>query len=95
MVVGPEAAGSLLLGSAIRMSNTHHSPGRGDEEDDMANANLASVITASTGVIALLAGFVRLGFLDSVLSRPLLRGFISAVGWVIFVDQLIVSVLRI
>merc|ERR1712000_67416 len=32
---------------------------------------------------------VRLGFLDSVLSRPFLRGFISAIGFVITVDQLI------
>lgn len=87
MAVGPEAAGSLLLGSAIRLSNTHH--GRGHEGNDVANGHLASVITATTGAIALCAGIVRLGFLDSVLSRPLLRGFISAVGWVIFVDQLI------
>lgn len=45
-----------------------------------------------TGAIAFIAGGVRLGFLDSVLSRPLLRGFISGVGAVIFVDQLLVCV---
>jgi len=87
MAVGPEAAGSLLLGSAIRLSNAHHV--NNPEDSDTANGHLASVITATTGAIALCAGIVRLGFLDSVLSRPLLRGFISAVGWVIFVDQLI------
>lgn len=43
-----------------------------------------------TGAIALAAGVLRLGFLDSVLSRPLLRGFISGVGFVIIVDQLLV-----
>lgn len=43
-----------------------------------------------TGAIALVAGILRLGFLDSVLSRPLLRGFISGVGFVIIVDQLLV-----
>lgn len=32
---------------------------------------------------------LRLGFLDAVLSRALLRGFITAVGIVIFVAQLI------
>ena len=41
------------------------------------------------GAIILIAGITRLGFLDSVLSRPFLRGFISAVGFVIIVDQLI------
>ncbi|KAL7267126.1 hypothetical protein RUND412_010299 [Rhizina undulata] len=92
MAVGPEAAGSLLLGTAIRLTNAHHTPAFDDgdgEGDDFQNARLAGVITATTGAIAFIAGIVRLGFLDSVLSRPLLRGFISAVGWVIFVDQLI------
>lgn len=41
------------------------------------------------GAIIFIAGLTRLGFLDSVLSRPFLRGFISAVGFVIIVDQLI------
>jgi MFS superfamily sulfate permease-like transporter len=50
-----------------------------------------ATITAMTGAVALVAGFLRLGFLDSVLSRPLLRGFISGVGFVIFVDQLLVT----
>ena len=87
MAVGPEAPGSLLLGSAIRLSSVHH----GSDESGVASAHLASVITTTTGLIALIAGIVRLGFLDSVLSRPLLRGFISAVGFVIFVDQLILE----
>jgi MFS superfamily sulfate permease-like transporter len=46
-----------------------------------------------TGAIAFMGGVLRLGFLDSVLSRPLLRGFISGVGFVIFVDQLLVCIL--
>jgi hypothetical protein len=29
----------------------------------------------------------RLGFLDVVLSRPLLRGFITAVGIIILIEQ--------
>jgi MFS superfamily sulfate permease-like transporter len=41
------------------------------------------------GAIIFIAGLTRLGFLDSVLSRPFLRGFISAIGFVIVVDQLI------
>jgi high affinity sulfate transporter 1 len=90
MTVGPEAAGSLLMGNAIRMMNEHHTPAFDDypgEGSDYQNARLASTITAMTGAIALIAGFLRLGFLDSVLSRPLLRGFISGVGFVIIVDQ--------
>ena len=94
MVIGPEAAGSLLMGNALRMMNEHHLPafddGTGDEGDDYNNVRLAATITAMTGAITLVAGVLRLGFLDSVLSRPLLRGFISGVGFVIFVDQLLV-----
>ncbi|KAA8906629.1 putative sulfate transporter [Sphaerosporella brunnea] len=90
MAVGPEAAGSLLMGNAIRMMNEHHTPPFDNGEgSDYQNARLAATITAMTGAIALLAGFLRLGFLDSVLSRPLLRGFVSGVGFVIFVDQLL------
>lgn len=86
MVVGPEAAGSLLLGTVVKSSiNTGHS---GDEDDAM-NARIAGVVTGMAGAVILVAGLTRLGFLDSVLSRPFLRGFISAIGFVILVDQLI------
>jgi MFS superfamily sulfate permease-like transporter len=50
---------------------------------------VAGVVTGMAGAIIFIAGLTRLGFLDSVLSRPFLRGFISAVGFVIVVDQLI------
>ncbi|KAI5809265.1 sulfate transporter family-domain-containing protein [Pyronema omphalodes] len=92
MAVGPEAAGSLLMGNAIRAMNSHHDPAfddDGGEGTEFQNARLAATITAMTGALALIAGILRLGFLDSVLSRPLLRGFISGVGFVIFVDQLL------
>ena len=55
----------------------------------MLNARIAGVVTGMAGAVILIAGLSRLGFLDSVLSRPFLRGFISAIGIVILVDQLI------
>lgn len=84
MVVGPEAAGSLLVGSVVKTSL-----GKGDEENDLLHAQIAGVVAGMAGSIVLIAGLARLGFLDSVLSRPFLRGFISAIGFVIAVDQLI------
>ncbi|KAF2233600.1 hypothetical protein EV356DRAFT_533601 [Viridothelium virens] len=86
MVVGPEAAGSLLTGQAVRENIN-----RGRHRDDSAyqNAQIAGTVTGLAGAIILLAGITRLGFLDNVLSRPFLRGFISAIGIVILVDQLI------
>ncbi|CAO1600272.1 hypothetical protein XANCAGTX0491_003969 [Xanthoria calcicola] len=86
MVVGPEAAGSLLLGTVVKSSI---SGGHSGEEDDDMNARIAGVVTGMAGAVIFIAGLTRLGFLDSVLSRPFLRGFISAIGFVILVDQLI------
>lgn len=86
MVVGPEAAGSLLTGSVVReaiKSGSHA------DIDGLKNAQVAGMVTGLAGAIILIAGLCRLGFLDSVLSRPFLRGFISAIGIVILVDQLI------
>lgn len=86
MVVGPEAAGSLLVGTVVRTSVDR---GHSDDDDDLVNARIAGVVTGIAGAIIFIAGLSRLGFLDSVLSRPFLRGFISAIGFVILVDQLI------
>jgi MFS superfamily sulfate permease-like transporter len=86
MVVGPEAAGSLLTGGVVReaINSGHHR-----DHESLKNAQVAGMVTGLAGAIILAAGLCRLGFLDSVLSRPFLRGFISAIGIVIIVDQLI------
>lgn len=86
MVVGPEAAGSLLVGQIVR---TAIDEGVTGDDDAVMQARVAGVVTSMAGAIILIAGLTRLGFLDSVLSRPFLRGFISAIGFVILVDQLI------
>src|SRR5271170_3386283 len=86
MVVGPEAAGSLLVGQVVRTSVDN---GGTNDSDDVMNAQIAGVVPGMAGAIIFVAGLTRLGFLDSVLSRPFLRGFISAIGFVILVDQAI------
>ncbi|KAI9052886.1 hypothetical protein LZ554_003158 [Drepanopeziza brunnea f. sp. 'monogermtubi'] len=86
MVVGPEAAGSLLVGTVVRSSVDS---GKTPEDDDEIHARIAGVVTGLAGAMIFIAGLTRLGFLDSVLSRPFLRGFISAIGFVIMVDQLV------
>jgi len=86
MVVGPEAAGSLLVGTVVRNSIDNDD---GSEGDEVLQAQICGVIAGMAGAIVFAAGLARLGFLDSVLSRPFLRGFISAIGFVIAVDQLV------
>ncbi|KAF2861626.1 sulfate transporter [Piedraia hortae CBS 480.64] len=86
MVVGPEAAGSLLTGGVVRSAIN---AGLHDDGDGHKNAQVAGMVTSLAGVVILIAGLCRLGFLNSVLSKPFLRGFISAIGVVIFVDQLV------
>ncbi|KAL5113992.1 hypothetical protein ACEQ8H_008139 [Pleosporales sp. CAS-2024a] len=86
MIVGPEAPGSLLVGEIVRENIKKGTTG---DQDGRRNAEIAGIVTCLAGAFILVAGFCRLGFLDNVLSRPFLRGFISAIGVVIFVDQLI------
>ncbi|KAK3903487.1 sulfate transporter family-domain-containing protein [Staphylotrichum tortipilum] len=86
MIVGPEAAGSLLVGTVIK-GNVDR--GEGADDDATLHARLCGIVAGMSGAMVLIAGVARLGFLDSVLSRPFLRGFISAIGVVVAVDQLV------
>lgn len=86
MVVGPEAAGSLLVGSVVAEAIK---AGKFAHDDGMKAGQVGGMVTGMAGAIILLAGLLRLGFLDSVLSRPFLRGFISSIGLVIFINQLV------
>lgn len=81
MIVGPEGALSLVMGQTIEKLMSHN--------EDLLSINLSSVITFVAGVVLLIAGICRIGFLGSVLSRALLRGFISSVGFVMIINSLI------
>ena len=61
---------SMLTGSAVVQA------GDGSVEKAVA---IASLVTFFTGLLTLILGLIRLGFIDFVLSRALLRGFITAV----------------
>lgn len=86
MVVGPEAAGSLLTGQVVKDSINN---GNARDNDRDRAAEISGTVTFIAGFVILLGGIFRLGFLDNVLSRPFQRGFISAIGILIFIDQLI------
>lgn len=86
--VAPEAALSLLVGQAVsdyRRGDHHTRP----EDADAVGIAVSTAITFQVGLFASMLGFFRLGFLDVVLSRALLRGFVTAVAFVIMVEQLV------
>ena len=57
------------------------------EGDPAAVARAAATLTLLVGVVLVLAGILRLGFVASFISEPVLVGFKSGIGLVIVVDQ--------
>ena len=79
LVVGPDAATCIMMAASLA------GLAGGDHERYLA---LAPVLTLVTGVLYLLAGACRLGFLASFLSRPTLTGYLNGIAVVILVGQL-------
>ncbi|KAI7889941.1 sulfate transporter family-domain-containing protein [Mucor mucedo] len=82
MSVGPEATLALLIGSSI--AQQQHIKSDDYEIDPLA---WSCLMTLFVGLFTFLLGIFRLGFLDSLMSRALLRGFISGVALVVMVQQ--------
>eukprot|EP00053_Salpingoeca_punica_P017871 m.173014 g.173014 ORF g.173014 m.173014 type:complete len:685 (+) comp17309_c0_seq2:265-2319(+) len=76
MSVGPEAVVAILTGSALSAS---------EESERVADV---AVLTFLVGICSFVLGLLRLGFIDSVLSRPLVEGFILGSATVIMAEQL-------
>lgn len=81
MIVGPESAISLVVGQHIEEISTHN--------PDISLISLTAIISFISGLFLLLCGLLRLGYLSNILSRALLRGFLSSVGFVMIVNSLI------
>ncbi|KAJ2986195.1 hypothetical protein NUW54_g9868 [Trametes sanguinea] len=86
--VAPEAALSLLVGQAVD-EILHADPHTHPIDPNALSLAISTIITFQVGLISFLLGLFRLGFLDVVLSRALLRGFVTAVAVVIMIEQLI------
>ncbi|KAL1744823.1 sulfate transporter family-domain-containing protein [Schizophyllum fasciatum] len=85
--VAPEAALSLIVGQAVRDMQHDYDPEM--KHSTAIGLAVSTVITFQVGLITFLLGFFRLGFIDVVLSRALLRGFITAIAIIICIEQLI------
>jgi high affinity sulfate transporter 1 len=76
--VGPDAMSSLLVGITVTAT----------DNQKWDSPTLAPLIAFFVGLFLLALGLFRVGFLDNILSRPLLAGFVNAVALTIFLEQL-------
>jgi MFS superfamily sulfate permease-like transporter len=77
----PNGGGDTSLQSLTLLGTDPSNPS--NIAESIAIANLMGLMV---GLFTFLLGFFRLGFLDSVLSRALLRGFVTAVAVVVVID---------
>jgi MFS superfamily sulfate permease-like transporter len=73
--MGPDAVVSIMVGVVV-------------EESELDPLVFVQLLAFGIGVFVLALGLMRLGFLDVILSRPLLAGFINAVALEIILNQL-------
>ena len=79
--MGPESALCLIIGQLIQRK-VYGDPHVIPEHPELEAAAISLMTTAQCCIITLALGLLRLGFLDVVLSRALLRGFVTAVACV-------------
>lgn len=72
MIVGPEAAVSMVLGQTIDIITKHHT--------DADVVDVLSAIVFLSGLTLVIFSLLRFGFIANVLSATLLKGFITAIG---------------
>ncbi len=80
LVVAPMSATAALSASTIAAV----APGHRDVATTLA---LTAALAVATGVVALLAGLLRLGFLATFISEPVLKGFIIGLALTIMIGQ--------
>lgn len=78
LVVGPMSATAALSAAAVAELATRGSP---------TYVTLTAALAIVVGAIALIAGLLRLGFLASFISEPVLKGFIVGLALTIAIGQ--------
>lgn len=87
LVVGPLPSSAVLFGQTIeRLTHDPTNPFSG-----LSPVEISATAAAGMSAVLLAAGLLRYGFLDNVLSRALLKGFIGAMGVVMITNQLAIQ----
>ncbi|ODV87492.1 hypothetical protein CANARDRAFT_195144 [[Candida] arabinofermentans NRRL YB-2248] len=81
MIVGPEAAVSMIVGQTIEKVVKHN--------DGVSPVDILVVLTSTSGAVLFAFGLLRFGFIDNVLCGSLLKGFITAIGLSMMVNSII------
>ncbi|MCJ0902498.1 SulP family inorganic anion transporter [Rhodococcus sp. ARC_M6] len=80
LVLGPDSSLAPLIAAAVLPLAIV-----GDSENALA---LAGVLAILVGLILLIGGFLRLGFVTELLSKPIRLGYLNAIALVVVVGQL-------
>eukprot|EP01016_Furgasonia_blochmanni_P023760 TRINITY_DN2560_c0_g1_i14.p1 TRINITY_DN2560_c0_g1~~TRINITY_DN2560_c0_g1_i14.p1 ORF type:complete len:744 (-),score=233.91 TRINITY_DN2560_c0_g1_i14:68-2299(-) len=83
LAIGPMATACIILSEVFKQTKAY------DAKSDEMKMMITQVFTMLVGIIVLILGFVKLSFLDSLLSRPAIEGFLSAVVINVITEQLI------
>ncbi|KAJ1984812.1 hypothetical protein H4R34_000432 [Dimargaris verticillata] len=87
LAMGPEALLSILVGEVV--DDYRHTVSKSADAPLLDPSGVARILTFLVGALTFAMGIFRLGFFDSLLSKALLRGFVTAVAFVIIIGQLI------
>ncbi len=80
LVLGPDSSLAPLIAAAVLPLAAV-----GDPEDALA---LAGILAVLVGAILVLGGFLRLGFVTELLSKPLRLGYLNAIALIVVIGQL-------
>jgi high affinity sulfate transporter 1 len=84
--VGPNSATAALLASTVLAMSASAALGAGS--NPVAYQAVAMVLVAVVGVLMLLAGVARLGFITQFLSKPVMDGFMTGLAIFVAIGQL-------
>ncbi|KAG7195852.1 uncharacterized protein KQ657_002237 [Scheffersomyces spartinae] len=82
LVVGPSPSVAMIYGQLFE--SLHHDP----KYFDVPRWQISAASSLIMGILLIVGGMFRLGFLDNVLSRSLLKGFVAAMGFIMIVSQI-------
>ncbi|GEQ72522.1 hypothetical protein JCM33374_g6209 [Metschnikowia sp. JCM 33374] len=83
LIVGPSPSTAVLYGSVVE--GLRHDPT--GQFSGLSSLEISAALSLGMSAVLLASGLLRYGFLDNVLSRALLKGFIGGMGVIMITNQ--------